>query len=105
MKSSLEKLYQIKQMHDEESARQQQRFKLLFSDAFLDLGTMAEISPEQRRALTEVIDGCLCSPMREYHLPDGSHVTLLNRNESQYVRLRSQDGILLLPRYRLQRQR
>jgi uncharacterized protein (TIGR02677 family) len=104
MKHSFDMLNRIKQRHDDELTRQQQRFKQLFASALLDIGTLGIITPEQRMALTEIIDGCLSNPIHEYHLPDNSHVKLLNRNETQYVALRAQDGILFLPRYRLQRQ-
>jgi uncharacterized protein (TIGR02677 family) len=105
MKHSEQDLYQLKQQHDAEVAAQQQRFDRLLHDQVLDVGTICEITPEERGALTEVIDGCLCNPALEYRLPDGSLVTLLNLHESCYVHLCSCDGTLLLPRYRLHRQR
>ena len=52
--------------------------------------------------LIEVIDGCLGDPDHQYRAPDGSTVVLLNPEETSYTLLRSTDGILLLPRYRLQ---
>jgi len=105
MKHSEQELYQLKQQHDAEVALQQQRFERLLHGQILDVGEVGEITSQERAALTEVIDGCLCNPALEYRLPDGSLVTLLNRYESCYVALRSCDGVLLLPRYRLHRQR
>ena len=104
MRHQEEAIYQIKQQHDAEIATQQQRFDRLFQAALLDLGTIKTIAPQEREALIEVIDGCLCNPALEYSLPDGSLISLLNRHEADYIALRSYDGVLLLPRYRLQRQ-
>ena len=39
----------------------------------------------------------------QYRAPDGSTIVLLNPAEVQYALLRAADGMLLLPRYRLQR--
>lgn len=104
MRSNADALYRLKQTHDEQHLAQQQRFAHLFQTELLDLGTIRTIVPQERAAITEMIDGCLCNPSLEYLLPDGSLVTLLNRDEQSYVALRSTDGVLLLPRYRLQRQ-
>jgi hypothetical protein len=104
MRSNTDALYQLKQTHDEQHLAQQQRFAHLFQTELLDLGTIHTIVPQERAAITEMIDGCLCNPSLEYLLPDGSLVTLLNRDEQSYIALRSTDGVLLLPRYRLQRQ-
>ncbi len=102
MRHSPDELYQLKQQHDAVAAIEQQRFAHLFHEPLLDLGTITTITPEERSALSEIIDGCLSSPSLEYRLPDGSVVTLLNRREACYVALRAKDGALLLPRYRLQ---
>ena len=104
MRSNADALYRLKQSHDEQSRAQQQRFAHLFQTELLDLGTIHTIVPQERAAITEMIDGCLCNPSLEFRLSDGSLVTLLNRDEQSYVALRSTDGVLLLPRYRLQRQ-
>lgn len=104
MQHNQQDIYQLKLQHDAEVATQQRRFARLLRDPILDVGTIDEITPEERTALTEMIDGCLCNPAREYRLPDGSFVTLLNRQESCYTALRSSDGVLLLPRYRLRYQ-
>ena len=69
----------------------------------LDIGTFEIITPEDRAILTEVIDGCLGDTYNQYRVPDGSMVVLLNPEETSYTMLRSIDGILLMPRYRLQR--
>ncbi|GCE30204.1 hypothetical protein KDA_56880 [Dictyobacter alpinus] len=104
MRSNTEALYHLKLTHDTQNKLQQQRFAHIFQTELLDLGTIKTIAPEERAAITEVIDGCLCSPALEYSLPDGSLVTLLNRDEQAYISLHSQDGVLLVPRYRLRRQ-
>src|SRR6266699_3562794 len=52
--------------------------------------------------LMEVIDACLGDTYHQYQAPDGSTVLLLNAEEQSYTLLRSTDGVLLLPRYRLQ---
>jgi uncharacterized protein (TIGR02677 family) len=98
-------LYRLKQEHDAQLALEQQRFARLFQTTLLDLGTIKRIAPEERMALTEIIDGCLRNPSLEYTLPDGSLITLLNRDERRYVALRSTDGMLILPKYRLKLQR
>ena len=41
--------------------------------------------------------------MESYRAPDGSTIVLLNPDEKTYALLRASDGMLLLPRYRLQR--
>jgi uncharacterized protein (TIGR02677 family) len=105
MKHSEHDLYQLKQQHDAEVAMQQQRFERLLHGQMLDVGEIDEITPQERAALTEIIDACLGNPALEYRLPDGSLVTLLNRYESSYAALRACDGVLLLPRYRLRRRR
>lgn len=97
-------LYQLKRQHDAEASALQQRFDRLLREPLLDVGALGEVTPEERTALSEMVDGCLCSPAQEYRLPDGSFVTLINRSESCYVALRSCDGVLLLPRYRLHHQ-
>ncbi len=102
MRHSVGALYQLKQQHDAAAAIERQRFAHLFHEPLLDLGTITEITPAERAALSEIIDGCLSSPTLEYKLLDGSVVTLLNRREACYVALRAPDGVLLLPRYRLQ---
>jgi hypothetical protein len=47
----------------------------------------------------------LNSPTYEYILPDGATATLQNPDEQIYISLKARDGILTLPRYRLQIQR
>jgi uncharacterized protein (TIGR02677 family) len=94
-------LYRLKQEHDAQQVIEQQRFSRLFQTTTLDLGTITHLCPDDRMALTEVIDGCLQSPALEYTLPDGSLITLLNRDERRYAALHSTDGVLILPEYRL----
>jgi len=50
----------------------------------------------------EVIDTCLSNSSHQYQAPDGSTVVLLNPQETSYALLKAADGILLLPRYRLE---
>ena len=92
------------EQHEERLKEERQLFARLFSTDLLDIGTIKDITPEERTLLTEVIDGCLGDPRSEYRAPDGSTIILLNPIETAYALLRSSDGILLLPRYRLQRQ-
>lgn len=104
MRNDAETLYRLKQEHDAQLAIEQQRFTHLFQTPLLDLSTIKHIAPEERMALTEIIDGCLRNPSLEYTLPDGSLITLLNRDERRYVALHSTDGMLILPEYRLKLQ-
>jgi uncharacterized protein (TIGR02677 family) len=104
MRNDAAALYRLKQEHDAQLAVEQRRFARLFPMTLLDLGAIKHISPEERMALTEIIDGCLRNPSLEYTLPDGSLITLLNRDERHYVVLRSTDGMLILPAYRLKLQ-
>src|SRR6266571_100792 len=89
--------------HEAKLQERLQRFAHLFRNTLLDIGTFEIITPEDRAILTEVIDGCLGDTYNQYRVPDGSMVVLLNPEETSYTLLRSIDGILLLPRYRLQR--
>lgn len=104
MRNDAEILGRLKQEHDAQLAIEQQRFARLFHTTLLDLEAIKHITPAERLALTEIIDGCLRNPSLEYTLPDGSLITLLNRDEQQYVALRSTDGVLILPAYRLRLQ-
>jgi uncharacterized protein (TIGR02677 family) len=89
--------------HEAKLQERLQRFAYLFRNTLLDIGTFEVITPEDRAILNEVIDGCLGDTYHQYRVPDGSMVVLLNPEETSYTLLRSIDGILLLPRYRLQR--
>jgi uncharacterized protein (TIGR02677 family) len=91
--------------HEARLREQRLRFAELFSDVYLDLGTIKSISVEDRDILIEVIDSCLGDVSHEYRAPDGSTIVLLNPEEQTYAILRAPDGMLLLPRYRLQRQK
>ena len=88
--------------HKAKLEEQKQRFARLFRNPLLDIGTLEVISPEDRAILMEVIDACLGDTYHQYRAPDGSTVLLLNAEEQSYTLLRSTDGVLLLPRYRLQ---
>lgn len=93
-------------LQQEEQIRvQRQQFASLFSTPRLDIGTMKRISIEERAILMNIIDSCLTTPHHQYRAPDGSIIRLLNPREQAYAFLRATDGVLLLPRYRLQRQR
>jgi len=91
--------------HEARLKEQRLRFAELFSDAFLDIGAIKSIPVEDRDILIEVIDSCLGDVSHEYRAPDGSTIVLLNPEEQAYAILRAPDGMLLLPRYRLQRQK
>jgi uncharacterized protein (TIGR02677 family) len=91
--------------HEARLREQRLRFAELFSDAYLDIGAIKSIPVEDRDILIEVIDSCLGDVSHEYRAPDGSTIVLLNPEEQAYAILRAPDGMLLLPRYRLQRQK
>lgn len=92
------------EQQEERLREQRERFNHLFATEYLDIGTLAQISIEERAILTEVIDSCLSHSSYTYNAPDGSGIVLLNPRESAYTFLRATDGTLILPRYRLQRQ-
>ncbi len=93
----------LKTQHRAQLQEQQQHFThLFFGKSLLDIGSIENISPAERAVLMAVIDSCLSDPLHQYRAPDGSLVTLLNFEEQEYTQLRSSDGFLLLPRYRLQ---
>ena len=91
--------------HEARLREQRLRFAELFSDTFLDIGAIQSIPVEDRDILIEVIDSCLGDVSHEYRAPDGSTIVLLNPEEQAYAILRAPDGMLLLPRYRLQHQK
>jgi uncharacterized protein (TIGR02677 family) len=91
--------------HEARLKEQRLRFAELFSDAYLDIGAIKSIPVEDRDILIEVIDSCLGDVSHEYRAPDGSTIVLLNPEEQTYAILRAPDGMLLLPRYRLQHQK
>jgi uncharacterized protein (TIGR02677 family) len=90
--------------YEEKIQQERQRFARLFSAEYLDVGEIEQISAEDRAVLMNVIDSCLGDTRRQYRAPDGSVIVLLNPEEQIYTLLRSTDGILLLPRYYLQRE-
>ena len=90
--------------YEEKRQQELQRFARLFSTAHLDLGMLKQITIEERAVLLAVIDGCQSDARRQYRAPDGSVIVLLNPDEQTYTALRAPDGVLLLPRYRLQRE-
>jgi hypothetical protein len=91
--------------HEARLKEQRLRFEYLFSEVYLDIGTINSISVEDRVILIEVIDSCLGDVSNQYRAPDGSTIVLLNPEEQAYALLRAPDGMLLLPRYRLQHQK
>ena len=91
--------------HEARLKEQRLRFEELFSEEYLDIGTMNSITVEDRAILIEVIDSCLGDISNQYRAPDGSTIVLLNPEEQVFTLLRAPDGMLLLPRYRLQRQK
>jgi uncharacterized protein (TIGR02677 family) len=88
--------------YQERLQEERERFERIFSAKYLDIGAIASISVEERAILLVVIDGCLSSTSHQYGAPDGSTIVLLNPDEQTYATLRAPDGVLLLPRYRLQ---
>jgi len=88
--------------YQERLQEEREQFARIFSAKYLDIGTIASISVEERAILTAVIDGCLSSASHQYSAPDGSTIVLLNPDEQTYATLLAPDGVLLLPRYRLQ---
>ncbi len=89
--------------HEAQIKEQNLRFAHIFADQYLDIGTVENISSEDRTILTEVIDSCLSNGNHQYKAPDGSTIVLLNPEEATYTMLQAIDGMLLLPRYHLQR--
>lgn len=90
--------------HEARLKEQRLHFAELFADIYLDIGALSSITIEDRTILIDVIDNCLGDVSHEYRAPDGSTIVLLNPDEQAYALLRAPDGMLLLPRYRLQRQ-
>jgi hypothetical protein len=91
--------------HEIRLKEQRLHFERLFSEVYLDVGTFNTITVEDRAILIEVIDSCLGDVSNQYRAPDGSTIILLNPEEHAYALLHAPDGILLLPRYHLQRQK
>ena len=94
---------EIIKQYEEKLHQENARFASLFATATLDLGTLKHITADERAILLAVIDGCLGDARHQYRAPDSSTITLLNHDEQGYTILRAPDGMLLLPRYRLQR--
>jgi uncharacterized protein (TIGR02677 family) len=90
--------------YEEKLQQERERFAQLFSTRFLDLGTIRHITAEDRAVLMNVIDSCLGDTRRQYLAPDGSVIVLLNPDEQTYTTLRADDGVILLPCYRLERE-
>lgn len=88
--------------YQERLQEEQERFARMFSAKYLDLGTIASITIEERDLLMAIIDSCLTNTGHQYNAPDGTAIVLLNPDEETYALLRSTDGVLVLPRYRLQ---
>ena len=94
---------EIIKQYEEKLQQETQRFADLFAAPLLDLGTLKQITADERAIVLTVIDGCLGDTRHQYRAPDGSTITLLNPDEQSYTILRAPDGMLLLPRYRLLR--
>jgi uncharacterized protein (TIGR02677 family) len=88
--------------HEQKLQKQRECFARLFAHPYLDVGMLESITAEDRAALVEIIDSCLSHDSHQYNTPNGSTVVLLNPNETTYILLQAADGILFLPRYRLQ---
>lgn len=87
--------------HEAKLEEQLQRLAHLFENRELDIGMLGVVLPEDRSLLLEAIDACLGDTFHQYRAPDGATIELLNPEVTAYTLLRSPDGILLLPRYRL----
>ena len=92
------------EQHERKAEEQRQRFERLFAHTALDLGTLASITVEERTLLIDIIDACLIDPYHQYRAPDGSTILLHNPDERTYIALAADDGVLLIPRYQLERQ-
>jgi uncharacterized protein (TIGR02677 family) len=90
--------------HEERLREERERFARLFATGHLDIGMLKSITVEERAILLAVVDGCLGNATHQYSAPDGSTIVLLNPGEQGYTLLRASDGVLLLPRYCLQRE-
>ncbi|HXZ04181.1 MAG TPA: DUF2397 family protein, partial [Ktedonobacteraceae bacterium] len=91
--------------HEARLKEQRLHFAKLFANVDIDIGAFNCITVEDRTILIDVIDNCLGDVSHEYRAPDGSIIVLLNPDEQTYALLRAPDGMLLLPRYRLRRQK
>ena len=96
-------LREVVAQHENRAREQRERFTRLFASGSLDVGALGTITPEDRSVIMEVIDACLGQSQSQYRAPDGSIITLLNPREQLYALLRASDGVLLLPRYRMER--
>lgn len=90
--------------HENKLQAQFERFTRLFATDSLDIGTLKTIASQDRALLMEIIDACLGHTAHQYQALDGTTIFLLNPSERVYTLLHSSDGILFLPRYRLERQ-
>ncbi len=98
-------IQRLKARYQQRDEAHQQRFSRLFDLPILDLGMIDSLDPETRNLLEEILDICLSDTV--YHrcqALDGSFILLLNHEEKERVSLKGPDGVLRLPRYRLQRQ-
>ena len=93
---------QLVEEYQERLREERERFTRMFSAKYLDLGTITSITIEERTLLMTIIDSCLSNSAHQYSAPDGSTIVLLNPDEETYTLLRSSDGMLVVPRYRLQ---
>ncbi len=96
----------IREMVAKQNTREQEeitRLNMLFADTIFDVGTNRSITPAERGLLLDMIDICLSDSQHIYDASDRSFIVLLNPAETAYGFLRASDGIVLLPRYRLQR--
>lgn len=95
----------LKTRYQQSDAADQQRLSRLFDVPLLDLGMIDFIDPETRNLLEDILDTCLSDTVYHRYQPlDGSFIVLLNYEEKERICLKGPDGVLRLPRYRLQRQ-
>ena len=80
------------------------QFAALFETGILDLAEVFLNSITERNALLGAVQNCLRDSQHQYYAPDGSIIRLLNPAEQNYGVLKSSDGGVLMPRYRLVRE-
>ena len=68
-----------------------------------DLSLLYEVSPQLRDVLEYIVDQCVSSfPDHQYIGPDGTMLRVQNWDEKRLVSIRSENGVLTLPRFVLE---
>ncbi|GHO84093.1 TIGR02677 family protein [Dictyobacter formicarum] len=91
------------EQHEARLQEQLRRLNHLFAQERLDIGTLKKVTAQERTILLDIIDSCLSQPSHQCRTLDDSVVVLLNPDEAEYTLLKASDGVLLLPRYCLER--